>query len=55
MLRDALDDEKRHFMLTGPKGSGKTVLAAEVAKIRWQSKRTFFCLRFSLKNHLSLG
>ena len=34
MLRDALDDEKRHFMLTGPKGSGKTVLAAEVAKIK---------------------
>ena len=35
LLKDAVDDETKHFMLTGPKGSGKTVLAAEIAKIKF--------------------
>ena len=34
-LRDALDDENQHFLVTGPKGSGKTILAAEIAKIKF--------------------
>ena len=35
LLKDALDDERERFMVTGPKGSGKTVLAAEIAKIKF--------------------
>lgn len=35
ILEDAALLEKRHFFISGPKGSGKSILAAEIAKIKY--------------------
>ena len=35
ILRIAQDDDKQYLMLKGPKGSGKSILAAEIAKIKY--------------------
>ena len=39
MLKDAMDENNRHFMVVGTKGSGKTFLAAEIAKMKLKKSK----------------
>ena len=60
LLKDAMDDNNKHFMVVGPKGSGKTFLAAEIAKMKLKKSKSKVIVRLfgaegttDLKNHPS--
>ena len=60
ILKDAMDGNNKHFMVVGPKGSGKTFLAAEIAKMKLKKSKSKVIVRLfgaegttDLKNHPS--
>ena len=40
MPKDAMDENNKHFMVVGTKGSGKTFLAAEIAKMKLKKSKS---------------